>query len=431
MHIFLFRWKGDIMIRKLFVCAALFIASCLSSGCAVAPLLPVVGAAYQGYSVWKGGEVTNYYAYDLETTFTAVKQTIAQIKLETSAPAQPEKGYAVETKGNNPMQITVTPSEKNLTKVSIRFSVISGDKQFAEFFFKNVENNLTKKTTPDTVPVAALTPIPANKIYHGLCFGSYDNPGQAAGSPAQEEKLRDLVRRAAPYTEWLRIYSVTGGFDKIPDMARQFNPSIKIAAGAWLNEQNTRTAPADNEEIKNLISLAKAGKISIAIVGSEATTQNGVSPDTLINYIAYVKDQLKGLPVQVTSGLSWKEANDVRIVNACDVVFVHIYPCLVPVSVDAAVDNIKSAYGQLKNLYKGKDIIIGETGWPSEGGVYGPAVYDLASAVKYHTEMRKWAGAEGVRYFYFEAFDKPWKGSREAKFGIWDGNLNPKAGMIQ
>ncbi len=416
------------MIRKLFIFATLFIASCLTAGCVAA--LPIVGAAYQGYSIWKGGEVTNYYAYDLDTTFNAVKQTIAQIKLDTSAPAQPEKGYAVETKGNNPMLITVTPAEKNLTKVSIRFSVISGDKQFAEFFYKNVENNLTKKTTPDIVPVAAVPPIAAKKIYHGLCFGSYDNPAQAAGSPAQNEQLKTLLGRVAPYTEWLRTYSVTGGFEKVPEIARQYNPAIKIAAGAWLNEQTSKAAPLDNEEVKNLVSLAKAGKIDIAIVGNEAT-QNGVGADTLINYIAYVKDQLKGLPVKVTSGLSWKEANDVRIVNACDVVLVHIYPCLVPVSVDAAVDNIKSSYVQLKNLYKGKDIIIGETGWPSEGGVYGPAVYDLASAVKYHTEMRKWAGAEGVRYFYFEAFDKPWKGSREAKFGIWDGNLNPKAGMIQ
>lgn len=416
------------MIRKFFLLLALFFASSLASGCAVAPILPFVGAAVQGYSVWKGGEATKYFAYDLDTTYKAVKQTAEDMKLEMTTPAPPEKGYALETKGQTPMQIAVEPTEKNVTKVAIRISMISGDKQFVEFFYKTVEDNLKKQQTP--VAAAPPVPVPGRKIYHGLCFGSYGNPVPAAGAPAQEEQLRDMIRRVAPYTDWLRTYSVTGGFDRIPEMARQSNPSIKIAAGAWLDEQNTKAAPADNEEIKGLVSLAKAGKINIAIVGNEAT-QKGVAPDTLISYITYVKEQLKGLPAQVTSGLSWKEANDVRIVSACDVVFVHIYPCFAPVSVDMAAGSIKSSYIQLKSLYKDKEIIIGETGWPSEGGVYGTAVFDLASAVRYHNEMRSWAAAEGVKYFYFEAFDKPWKGSREARFGIWDLNLNPKAGMIQ
>jgi len=419
------------MIRKVLCIVALMIAISFFSGCAVAPLIPLIGGAYQGYTVWKGSEATKYFSHDLETTYQAVKQSAKQMKLGISTLSPPGKGYALETAGENHLQIDVVPVEKNVTKVMIRVSLL-GDKQFTEFFYKTVEDNLAKKALPvkDKTPIATERMVPANKIFHGLCFGSYIMSGPMNGDAISEEQLRELVKKVAPYTQWLRIYSVANNFSKIPEMARQHNPALKVAAGIWLTGHNTRTAPPGNEEIQKLVSLAKAGKIDIAIVGNEAT-QNGVSPGTLIDYITYVKNQLRGLPVQVTSGLSWKEANDARIVNACDVVFVHIYPCFVPVAVDMAVGSMNSSYTQLKNLYKGKEIIIGETGWPSEGGSYGPAIYDLASAVKYQREIRKWAIAEGVKYFYFEAFDKPWEGSKEAKFGVWDASLTPKAGMLQ
>lgn len=419
----------------------LMVAPFLVSGCAAVQLLSLGIATYQGYTVWKGREATKYFPHDLEATYQAVKQSAEKMKLETSNPPPLGKGYAMETKGENSMQINVLPVEKNVTKVTIRISLF-GDKQFAEYFYLTVEDNLAKQALPvkDKTPIATEVNVPANKIFYGLCFGSYITSGQINGDAISEEQingdaiseeqLRELVKKVAPYTQWLRTYSVANYLNKIPEMARQYNSSIKVAAGTWLTERNTRNAPSGDEEIQKLVDLAKAGKIDIAVVGNEAT-QNGVSPGILISYITYVKDRLKGLPVQVTSGLSLKEAHDELIVNACDVVFVNIYPCFMPVSVDMAVDSLNAAYMELKNLYKGKEIIIGETGWPSEGGSYGPAIYDLPSAVKYEQEIRKWAIANGVKYFYFEAFDVPWEGSKEAKFGVWDSNLTPKAGMLQ
>ena len=419
------------MVKKGLCVLTLMVAAFLTSGCAVVPLIPLVGGAYQGYTIWKGGEATKYFSHDIDATHQAVKQTVEQMKLKTKPLPPPEKGYALETQGQNPLQIRIAPVEKNVTKVMIKSSLL-GDKQFTEFFYKKIEDNLARNALP--VPAATL-PItgaggPANKIFHGVCLGSYIPPEQMNGGAVSEEQLREWVKKVAPYTQWLRIYNVANNFGKIPDIARQQDPPLKVAAGTWLTGNNTRIEPSGNEEIRKLVELARAGKIDMVIVGNEAT-QNGVSPETLIRYILYVKDQLRGLPVQVTSGLSWKEANDVTIGNVCDVVFVHVYPCLMPVAVEMAVGSMNTSYMQLKNLYKGKEIIIGETGWPSEGRPYGPAVYDLANAVKYQRDMRKWATAEGVKYFYFEAFDMPWEGSKEVKFGLWDSNLVPKANMLQ
>jgi len=43
-----------------------------------------MGSAYEGYVVWKSGEATKYYAFDLDTTYRAVMRTSVQLKLEAT-----------------------------------------------------------------------------------------------------------------------------------------------------------------------------------------------------------------------------------------------------------------------------------------------------------------------------------------------------------
>jgi hypothetical protein len=51
----------------------------------------------------------------------------------------------VETGGNMPMVINILPVEKNVTKVVLTIAQF-GDKQYAEFFYKTIEDNIPKKT---------------------------------------------------------------------------------------------------------------------------------------------------------------------------------------------------------------------------------------------------------------------------------------------
>lgn len=51
----------------------------------------------------------------------------------------------------------------------------------------------------------------------------------------------------------------------------------------------------------------------------------------------------------------------------------------------------------------------------------------------YFLNLISWGRAEGVSYFYFEAFDETWKaiyeGPQGAHWGVWDKNGNLKPGM--
>ena len=76
-----------------------------------------------------------------------------------------------------------------------------------------------------------------------------------------------------------------------------------------------------------------------------------------------------------------------------------------------------------------------ETGWPSGGDVNGDAVPGPENAARYLADFMSWSEARGVDYFYFEAFDEPWKAQREgsvgANWGIWDNDGLLKEPMKQ
>jgi hypothetical protein len=131
------------------------LAASLISGCAVAaPLIPtvggaevipVIGASYQGYVVWKGRESSKYYANDSKTVCEAIKQSCEQLKIETVIQeSASENGCSLNTKGKYPMEINASRTEENLTKVIITVDLF-GDKQYAELLYRTIDDNIRMK----------------------------------------------------------------------------------------------------------------------------------------------------------------------------------------------------------------------------------------------------------------------------------------------
>ena len=136
------------MRNRIVILPYLFFVTALLSGCAALPclsFLPLTGSAYEGYVVWKSGEATKYYVFNLDTTYRAVMRASDQMKLEATLMKKEEAaGYSLETKGHVPMSIDILQREKNVTAVVIRISTF-GDKHYVELFYRLVDDNLPKK----------------------------------------------------------------------------------------------------------------------------------------------------------------------------------------------------------------------------------------------------------------------------------------------
>jgi exo-beta-1,3-glucanase (GH17 family) len=92
---------------------------------------------------------------------------------------------------------------------------------------------------------------------------------------------------------------------------------------------------------------------------------------------------------------------------------------------------VDSSYQQVVNGAPGKEVII-DTGGPTAGDQKGAAVPSQANANYFLANFMAWANARQVPYFYFEAFDEPWKAKHEgpvgSHWGLWDANGQMKPG---
>src|SRR6185503_3850018 len=102
-------------------------------------------------------------------------------------------------------------------------------------------------------------------------------------------------------------------------------------------------------------------------VGNEALLRGEVSPVTLGEYIRDVKARVK---MPVTYADVWEFwLRYAELASAVDFVTIHILPYWEddPVSAAQAADHVAAVRQRVADHFPGKEVMIGEVGWPSAG----------------------------------------------------------------
>ena len=264
----------------------------------------------------------------------------------------------------------------------------------------------------------------------GLNFGphtkEWQDPNQGIG--VSEEQIRELLGIISPFTDWIRIYSCVEAVETVNNTSFAHELGFKVACGVWLSNNLTR----NEKEISCAIDIARAGDVDLLIVGSEVIYRNELTENQLIEYINEVKTACAEIPVAYAD-VYYEFFKHPKLISAVDVVMPNYYPFTYGAKIDYAVYLLHLWHREVVEMAEGKPVIVSETGWPSEGESYGEAVSSLENASFYFQNFVSWALAENVSYFYFEAFDEPWKARYEspgaAHLGIWDKEGNLKPGM--
>ena len=199
---------------------------------------------------------------------------------------------------------------------------------------------------------------------NGLCFSPYIE-GQDTGDILTEKQIRRRMEIIAPHTNWIRSFSCTEGNELIPTIAKGHNK--KVLAGAWISNDKER-----NElEITSLIELTKKGKVDIAVIGNEVLLRGDITENELINYIEKVKQEVYNLGIKVGYVDTYFEYYQrPKLAEVCDVLLVNCYPFWEGVPVEDSLHSLRQMYEITKRLASGKEVIIAETGWPSQGNLF-------------------------------------------------------------
>lgn len=251
---------------------------------------------------------------------------------------------------------------------------------------------------------------------HGFCFSLYED-GQKPGDIISEEQVRRRMEIIKPHTQWVRSFSCTEGNEWIPKVAKEMG--IKTLVGAWLGND-----PEINQrEVEGLIKLAKDGFVDIAAVGNEVMYRKDLSEDELLDFIKHVKSEVPHIPVGYVDAY-YEFSHRHRITELCDVILANCYPFWEGCPFENSLDYMKQMYFQAKAAANGKEVIITETGWPSQGENLKGSMPSEKNARDYFINTQLWSANDHIPVFYFSSFDESWKvgaeGTVGAYWGIWD-----------
>src|SRR5450631_96680 len=229
-------------------------------------------------------------------------------------------------------------------------------------------------------------------------------------SPAQ---IEDDLSRLAKITDCVRTYSVDFGLDQIAGIAALHG--LKVMQGLWLSSH----ADLNQVQIETAVALANRypGTIRALIVGNEVLLRGEMSAEDLTATLRAVKARV-AVPVTYADVWEfWLQNRDVA--SAADFITIHILPYWedFPIAASNAAAHVDSIRRRVAEAFPGKEVIIGEVGWPSEGRMREGALPSPVNQARVIHDVLALGKRENFRVNVIEAFDEPWKRALEGTVG--------------
>jgi exo-beta-1,3-glucanase (GH17 family) len=269
-------------------------------------------------------------------------------------------------------------------------------------------------------PVAlARAPIDPNAKLQCVSYAPFrgeQTPLQSTARIAAEQIAEDLAQ-LTKITDCVRTYSIENGLDQVPALAAK--AGLKVIQGIWLGSNRLK----NSAQISTVVGLTKAYPevITSVVVGNEVLLRGEMTGSDLAATIRSVKSQVA---VPVTYADVWEFwLRNRELYDAVDFVTIHILPYWedFPIRAKYAAAHVDAIRMRMAVAFPGKEILIGETGWPSEGRMRAGALPSRTNQARVVSEILNLAKQENFRVNLIEAYDQPWKRQLEGTAGGYWG----------
>jgi exo-beta-1,3-glucanase (GH17 family) len=274
---------------------------------------------------------------------------------------------------------------------------------------------------PVPMPHAPLQP--GEKLYC-LSYAPFRD-AQSPFDPAMyiaPEQIDDDMARLARITDCVRTYSVEFGQDQVAAIAKR--RGLKVIQGIWIGSNPEK----NRAQIETAIKIANdyPDVVRALVVGNEVLLRGDMAADDLADAIRTVKARVK---VPVTYADVWEYwLRNAQVAAAVDFVTIHILPYWedFPIAAANAASHVDLIRRRVVQALAGKEVIIGEVGWPSAGRMREGALPSPANQARVIQDVLALAKRENFRVNVIEAFDQPWKRALEGTVGGTWGLLDAR-----
>jgi exo-beta-1,3-glucanase (GH17 family) len=270
--------------------------------------------------------------------------------------------------------------------------------------------------TPITLARAPIDPDAKLLCVSYAPFRGDQTPLSPTTHVAPEQIAQDLAQ-LAKISDCVRTYSIENGLDRVPELAAK--AGLKVIQGIWLGSNRLKNLA----QISTAVRLTKQypATITSLVVGNEVLLRGEMTQSDLAATIRSVKAQVA---VPVTYADVWEFwLRNREVYEAVDFVTIHILPYWedFPVRAKYAAGHVDAIRKRMAVAFPGKEILIGETGWPSEGRMRDAALPSRTNQARVVSEILDLAKRENFRVNLIEAYDQPWKRQLEGTVGGYWG----------
>src|ERR1044071_8864162 len=244
-------------------------------------------------------------------------------------------------------------------------------------------------------------------------FRDRQSPLDPASAQITAAQIEDDIARLSKLTDCVRTYSVDFSLDLVPGIAERHG--MKVIMGLWLSGQ------PEKNRFQTATAIALANKypntVRAVVVGNEVLLRGELSADSIAATMAEVKARV---PVPVTYADVWEFwLRNPKLASVADFITIHILPYWEddPIPADEAAAHVESIRRKVVEAFPGKEIVIGEFGWPSAGRMREGALPSLANQASVIQDVLTLAKRGNFRVNVIEAFDQPWKRALEGTVG--------------
>ncbi|KAH7308717.1 glycoside hydrolase family 17 protein [Stachybotrys elegans] len=293
-----------------------------------------------------------------------------------------------------------------------------------------------------------------HKVFPGMDYTPLNTqyPDCLHNEPSQNNITRD-VAVLSQLTNKIRLYGTDcNQTQMVVEAIRRLDleDDMKIWMGVWL-DNNSTTNERQLDQMWSILEEYGSDPFEGVIVANEILFRQQMDITQLSGNLTAVRERLgtmdnvrDNFPVATSDlGDDWRP----DLARASDYIMANIHPFFAGVDASEAA-NWTMTFWETNNgpLFKSdsKRNIISETGWPTGGGTHCGAATtctkgSVAGIDELNLFMSDWvcqALEDGTEYFWFSAFDEPWKirfneeGKEwEDKWGLMDVNRRLKSGV--
>lgn len=275
--------------------------------------------------------------------------------------------------------------------------------------------------------VAGGPPAFSNKPLSVVAYSPYRDGQAPGGAQPTEAQVRADLELLKPLVDGVRVYGTDGANAYIPDLCDELQ--IDLHMGCWIDG-----LPSDQPNCLDLADIVNANHPSLktAIIGNEVLARsddNGMTEEALIAIIETTKAAITNTSVKIAAADTFPQwqMNRPNLANSVDLLIWHTYGWWSGADIADAYPLVSMRYDLMLALYPGKDMLLGETGWPSmfdrmSTTAATTAVGSEANQARFYREALAGFRARNLRVWMFSAIDEQWKAtSGEGMVGAWWG----------